>query len=108
MPAESPAEEIEPPPLPELAQGVLDAPTLAALHRDYANLCQIFAVLPRARPNMATLPGTTCSLDEGFAGLRDGTLSGLQIRYRWENTEWWDTILVLPGNQARIVRMQQS
>lgn len=107
MQAETPAEASEPPPLPELAQGVLDAPTLDALHRDYANLCHLLAVLPRTRPNSPTLPGATCSLDEGFAGLRDGSLSGLQVRYRWDNGEWWDTILALPGNQARIVRMRQ-
>lgn len=108
MHADPTAEPTEPPPLPELAQGVLDAPTLEALYRDYANLCQMLAVLPRARPNRPTHPGETCSLEVGFAGLRDGTLSGLQVRYRWDNTEWWDTILALPGNQARIVRMQQS
>jgi hypothetical protein len=108
MPVDPPAESAESPPLPELAQGVLDAATLEALHRDYANLCQLLAVLPRAKANNHTLPGQTCFLDEGFAGLRDGTFSGLQVRYRWDNDEWWDTILALPGNQARIVRMRQS
>jgi hypothetical protein len=82
----------EPPELPPLETGVVDAETLRRLFFDLASSATVLSVqLKGASDAHAT------SAPRDLAGARDallaGTVAGIQIRYVHEGTEWWDTVL---------------
>ena len=51
--------------------------------------------------------GAPWTLVEAIAALRERRIRGVQIRYRWQGDEWWDT-LIADGAGARLVRMKQD
>lgn len=94
--------------LPPLQQTVLDPATLEALFRDLQACTQVVAVQPKlpGPPRMsAGLP--PLSLETARAGLADGSLAGAQIRYRYENGTWCDTLIRRPDG-IRLVRICES
>jgi hypothetical protein len=94
------------PKLPALQQTVLDAPTLEALFRDLAQCTQILAVIPKGGPQ-AYAADRGIDLETARAGLASGVFRGVQVRYRYENQEWCDTLLATPGG-VRLVRISQD
>jgi hypothetical protein len=91
--------------LPQLHQAELDPATLDQYFADLVACAQIHAVLPRAAARTPVAAAEGVSLDEGRQGLRSGALRGVQIRYRYENRDWCDTLVARPGGAARIVRI---
>lgn len=91
------------PKLPALQQTVLDSATLEALFRDLAQCTQILAVLPKGGPQ-AYASDRGIDLEAARAGLASGAFRGVQVRYRYENQEWCDTLLATPGG-VRLVRI---
>ena len=92
-------------PLPELHQSTLDSETVSTLFRDLEACAEIFAVIPKVAPGHITPSNIT--LQEGEALLNAGDLRGLQIRYRFNDAEWWDTLICV-NNEIRITRIQQD
>ena len=92
-------------PLPELHQNVLDSETLAALVADLKACADILAVMPKAGPGYVA--PKEIELDEGARLLEAGELRGLQIRYRYQNAEWWDTLINRDGI-IHITRIEQN
>lgn len=92
-------------PLPELHQANLDAATLEAFFEDLAACAKIIEVISKASAGYAA--PTSISLDEGRILFLDGKLRGLQIRYLYQGSEWWDTLLNTP-NGVRITRIKQD
>lgn len=45
------------------------------------------------------------TLAEGFGFLLDGSARALQLRYRYNGTIWWDTLMPIPQNTFRIARL---
>lgn len=90
--------------LPELHEGRFGPDELAALEADLAAFTELESVLPRPRVR-SLVPPAPVSLSAGFAGLRDGTLRGLQIRYRHAGDHWCDTLLA-DSDGVRVVRMR--
>jgi hypothetical protein len=95
----------EPKPLPELHQTVLTPETLADLVTDLKACAKILVVMPKAGPGYVA--PKEIDLDEGAKLLESGQLRGLQIRYRYQNEEWWDTLINRDGNIS-ITRIQQD
>lgn len=93
------------PELPELHQSELDPDTLEALFADLEACAEIHAVIPKAGPGHVTPASIT--LAEGRALLTAGQLRGLQIRYRYQGSEWWDTLIAV-GGAVRITRIEQT
>jgi len=91
--------------LPELHQTILDDQTLEALFADLQACTDILAVMPKAGPGYVTPKDV--GLEEGERLLKEGSLRGLQIRYRYQGEEWWDT-LIQRDNQIHITRIQQN
>lgn len=91
--------------LPALHEAILDDPWLTRLEADLAALTIVDEVLPRTRAR-SLVPERGVTLAEGFARLRAGELSGLQIRYRHDGRLWCDTLLVRPEG-TKLVRMEQ-
>lgn len=94
-------------PLPELRQAQLDPAGLAALLRDIAECTELLAVLPKqsAREHSSEQP---LSLPEAAAALQAGALRGVQLRYRHDGAEWWDTLIAAGPERWRLVRMRQE
>jgi hypothetical protein len=76
--------------LPPLQQARLDEPTLDQLFSDLAACATVRSVQPRTHPSA---PPVFLTVADARVGLKDGTLRGLQIRYRYEGKDWCDTLL---------------
>ena len=87
---------------PELQQADL---ALATFEQLFADLSLHVEVLGISAKGGATHYAGADSLDlEGArAALLAGAVRGVQIRYRYQGSEWWDTILALSGT-FRLVR----
>ncbi|MDQ8202416.1 hypothetical protein [Pelagicoccus sp. SDUM812003] len=92
-------------PLPELHQSHMDSETLAAYFRDLEACAEIFAVIPKM--GQGYVAPQEVDLRLGKSLLESGALLGLQIRYRFDGSEWWDT-LIARGGQIRITRIEQT
>ncbi len=92
--------------LPPLHQAVLDAATVDALFADLAACTRVLAIIPK-RAARAMIDESTSSLDlaSARAGLRDGSMRGVQIRYHYDGREWCDTLMAGADGAARLVRI---
>ncbi|AWV89974.1 hypothetical protein [Bradymonas sediminis] len=97
--------DANPPELPEINQGLLDAATLAQYYQDL-ELTRVFGVMVKGGPeryaNEQSVP-----LETARQLLADGLCHGIQIRYIWQDEEWWDT-LVGTGDGVRLVRIKHA
>ncbi len=91
------------PRLPDVQQAVLDAATLDALFRDLALCTRILAVVPKTAATGMVTEGSI-SLDDARVGLTSGAFRGVQVRYRYDQQEWCDTLMATPAG-VRLVRM---
>ena len=90
--------------LPPLQQAMLDAATVDALFADLASCTRVLAVVPK-RVLRTMTEEAPIDLAAARAGLRDGSLRGVQIRYRYDGREWCDTLMPMAGGSARLVRI---
>lgn len=96
--------------LPELNQSIIDAPTLHQLVADIQSLTEILEVIPKGAPDRYVAePGATpaMNIELGRDLLLAGEIRGLQIRYRHEGAQWWDTLLHTPDG-IKIVRIRHD
>jgi hypothetical protein len=90
--------------LPELCDATLDARTVRQLFQDYAACVAIQQVSAKSAAH--GYASGHVSLQEGERLLQSGALRGLQVRYRYQNADWCDTLLSLPEGRVRLVRIQ--
>ena len=93
------------PALPDLHQADLDPQTLGSLFEDLSACADIFAVIPKT--GTGYVAPANISLDEGKEMLLAGQLRGLQIRYKYNGGEWWDTLIQFP-DAIRLTRIKHS
>lgn len=96
----------ETPPLPDLQQAQFDAAELERLLRDIGACAQITEVIPKYSATSSVPENGTLTLDDGRRLLLEGKARAVQFRYRFEDADWWDTIMALPEGQFRLVRIQ--
>lgn len=102
-------EEAPKPELPDLQQSVLDPDTLAQLFTDLGSLTEILEVIPKAMAEGYVPESSTITLEEGRKMLLSGVVRGLQIRYNYQGSQWWDTLLPDANTGGfRIVRIQHD
>lgn len=95
--------------LPDLQQSVLDAATLEQLFADLAACTEIIEIIPKQVAEGYVSEHSSLALDEAYAMLLGGQVRGLQIRYRYHESQWWDTLLPAPGGDGfRIVRIEHK
>ena len=92
--------------LPELCEAGLDAGILAQLFDDIAGCTEVLAVLPKFA-DRRKVAEQSVSLSEGRALLASGEARAIQIRYRYEGAEWWDTLMNTPQG-TRLVRIRHE
>lgn len=93
-----------PPALPPVHEGSLDEATLDALFRDVAAAATLLAVVVK-RGRAAEPPRSPGALEDARAALRSGAVRAVQLRYRHEGREWWDTISTSAPGRWRLVRI---
>lgn len=91
--------------LPDVHEATLDAATEASLLNDIGALTEVLGVTLKgaATERVSERPLT---LAEALDAWRSGAARGMQIRYRHQGVEWWDTLLRTPSG-ARLVRIAQ-
>ncbi|MBX3743796.1 MAG: hypothetical protein KF833_00665 [Verrucomicrobiae bacterium] len=93
-------------PLPELNQAVLDSETLGRLFRDLSQCAEIVEVIPKFADRRMVEEGRL-TLEEARALLESGAVRGVQVRYRYQGADWWDTLMVT-GAGVRLVRIRHD
>ena len=92
------------PPLPQVLEGSIDATTLEALFADIEATGGLVAVVLK-HGRTAEPPRGPSALSEAHEALRAGRVSAVQLRYRHEGREWWDTLLATGPGAWRVVRI---
>ncbi len=95
---------LEPRALPPVHQGSLDDATLDALFADIAAAATLLAVIVK-RGRAAEPPRSPAALEDARAALRSGAVRAVQLRYRHEGREWWDTVSPSAPGRWRVVRI---
>jgi hypothetical protein len=96
-----------PPPLPALHTTVLDAAQVEQLLSDIEACAELVEILPKyaAQGHVPDRAGVT--LAEARTLLASRAVRGLQLRYRYDDADWWDT-LMLAGDRYRVVRIRHD
>jgi len=94
-----------PTPLPDLQQSILDAPTVDQLFADIAACGSQLEIIPKFAAEERIDASSRLTLEDGRALLLAGQLRALQIRYRYQGSDWWDTLLPVPQGH-RLVRIE--
>lgn len=92
--------------LRDFHEAFIDPATLEQLFVDWAGAAEVLAVMAKGGTTDRA-HGGTLSLEEGRALFMDKKVRGLQVRYRYEGSEWWDTLMRTPAG-VRIVRIEQE
>jgi hypothetical protein len=94
-----------PPRLPELTSATLDEEELAALFRDLEVCAEITEINAKFAAQGHVPESGELTLAEARNLLVQRAARGVQIRYRYDDADWWDTIMV-HGHAYRLVRIR--
>lgn len=78
--------------LPQLQDALLDPETLAQLFRDIQRCAVVHEVLLKGSASLMASEKSV-PLDEAELALQEKRVVGVQIRYWYEGTNWWDTLM---------------
>ncbi|WNG35012.1 hypothetical protein F0U60_16320 [Archangium minus] len=95
---------LEDSPLPQLQDALLDSETLEQLLRDIQRCAVVQEVLLKGGA-VERVSGTPVSLAEAMEALRQERVLGVQIRYWFDGSNWWDTLMRTP-NGIRLIRIE--
>ena len=90
--------------LAELTHSTLDNLTLQRLLEDLTSLTEILEVTTKGG-EFCRAKRSPQTLGLAVEALQAGQIRGVQIRYRWQQEEWLDTLLAGPAG-LRIVRVK--
>ncbi|MGZ8900168.1 MAG: hypothetical protein ACXW3Z_08740 [Limisphaerales bacterium] len=93
--------------LPDLTTAPLDAAQVDQLLRDIEQCAQITEIIPKYASREHVPDAANISLAQARELLATRAVRGMQIRYRYEGADWWDT-LMLVGDQYRLVRIRHD
>lgn len=94
----------EPAALPQLQDQVVDWSVVDDLLRDISACTRLFAVLVRGAPDTMA-GGAPADVSSARAALASG--AAVQLRYVYDDIEWWDTLMPA-GDAIRILRVSQG
>lgn len=90
-----------------LQDAILDEATLDRLFDDVATSAELLEIAFKGGSEAMTPEPTAASLASARRALRDGAVFGVQLRYRFAGTEWWDTLMPT-RNGVRLVRIDRG
>jgi hypothetical protein len=91
------------PPLPSVADGLLDRAGIERLFADLASAAQVLSVQLKGSAQAYASPEQV-SLEEACEALLGRRVHGVQVRYLHGGKRWCDTVLA-QGDGARIIRV---
>lgn len=83
--------------LAPLQSGELDDAMLTQVFRDIAQSAQLLSIMLKGGAETMAEAGPP-TLDGALKLLRDRSVRAVQVRYIFENIEWWDTFIAGPIN----------
>lgn len=95
-----------PPDLPEINEAILDKATLDQLFDDVSQCTHLIEVIVKHDRRSQT-PDANYTLHQARQLLEDGSAMGIQLRYQYDNAQWWDTLMRTPTG-TRIVRIRHD
>jgi hypothetical protein len=87
-------------------EGVLDEATLDQLFNDISQCTELIEVMVKHAPRAYT-PEAAYTLEDARRMLDDGSAMGVQLRYTYNDVQWWDTLIRTPAG-VRLVRIQHD
>jgi hypothetical protein len=99
--------EPTPPALPELHTTLLDLSQVAQLLADIEACTELVEILPKYGPQVQVPDSAGMTLTEARTLLAARSVRGLQLRYRFDGADWWDTLMVA-GEHFRVVRIRHD
>lgn len=96
------------PSLPDLHQSEIKEDMLKQLFIDIGTHTRTIEIIPKRAPGFVGSETKHLEPDQAFNQLISRELRGLQIRYQHQGKTWWDTIMPLPSELFRIVRIQHD
>jgi len=92
-------------PLPPLHVADIDEEKLRELLVDVESLGEHLEIVIKRTSEGHVDRGPCTSLSDAMAQLFTGTALGVQLRYRFQGSDWWDTLMRTAGG-FRLVRIQ--
>jgi hypothetical protein len=92
--------------LPELQGALLDAATVRQLFEDIEHCTEVTEIIPKSA-SRTFVSETKITLADAREQLLSGQLKGMQIRYRYQGGDWWDTLLPVE-DRFRLVRIRHD
>ncbi len=105
--AQPPDAESIPPELPALHTTMLDFAQVEQLLTDIELCTQLQEIVPKYAAQGQVPETAQVTLAQARELLSARAVRGLQLRYRYEGADWWDTVMVL-GEQFRVVRIRHE
>lgn len=106
-PVTTPANETATPALPELHSSSLDDTQVAQLLADIEVCTELTEILPKFGAQQRVPDTAAVTLAQAREWLATRVVRGLQLRYRYDGADWWDT-LMQDGDRYRIVRIRHD
>lgn len=93
---------------PEMNDAMLSRDEVDALFEDIGSLCRVHGILlKQSGREFVAADDRPRTLDGAREALSEGRIRGVQIRYVYDGSEWWDTLMVMPGG-IRLVRARHD
>lgn len=92
--------------LPQLQDAILDMETLDQLFRDIRHCAVVEEVLLKGGP-VSMASEKSVPLAEALEALRERRVVGVQLRYWYAGTNWWDTLMHTPRG-IRLIRIEHK
>lgn len=92
--------------MPDVHQADIAPETLDELLRDVEVAAELLGVTVKGGPRRRAADAPV-SLAEARQLLTRGSVRGVQLRYRYEGVQWWDTVLRTDGGY-RVVRVRHD
>ena len=99
--------ETDAPALPELHSSSLDDAQVAQLLTDIEVCTELTEILPKFAAQQRVPDAASVTLAQAREWLATRAVRGLQLRYRYDGADWWDT-LMQDGDRYRIVRIRHD
>jgi hypothetical protein len=93
--------------LPPLHTTTLDAAQVEQLLDDIEACTELVEILPKYAAQGHVPDAASVSLAEARTLLATRTVRGLQLRYRYDGADWWDT-LIMAVEGYRVVRIRHD
>ncbi|MBL9135588.1 MAG: hypothetical protein JNK85_06950 [Verrucomicrobiales bacterium] len=90
---------------PALHQGQLDRASLEQYLADLAACADLLEILPKFNAQTRVDAGVHWCLDDAGVALRNQSVRAIQFRYRFQGSDWWDTVQVRDSSWT-VVRIE--